>query len=328
MWDLKNTKNLYLGLGFVLIFVIASFSAYFWIAHNSGKLSSLDGQQSKQPTPPEQSTHTHGDNTHWIVKHNQDIRDTWASGDDNMRGSVKFVIGNNIWQPGAQFSNSNNWLALTCTEHDCKLQASSLSVKPESWQGHYDDTETEGQNLSFKSAAKSGEVVAWFKTTNAPEWLKAGEVTTYYSLRSEQDKNSDFDTAEIAIHLPNGETQKLVPMLLTRKLAPELVEKLTTDDGESMASVYLQLRTSTNRQLLVGTLADCSGVVDPYYLLWAGDLDRDGKADYLISFVDASGPVHLYLSSAAKSDQLVGLAGIHISPPFGGECDGNELSDM
>jgi hypothetical protein len=41
---------------------------------------------------------------------------------------------------------------------------------------------------------------------------------------------------------------------------------------------------------------------------------------------DAPPQVHLYLSGAARHDQLVGLAGTFNSPPFGGECDGGQPS--
>jgi hypothetical protein len=36
--------------------------------------------------------------------------------------------------------------------------------------------------------------------------------------------------------------------------------------------------------------------------------------------------VHLLLSGAAKREQLVGLASVFNSPPFGGECDGGPPS--
>ena len=95
-------------------------------------------------------------------------------------------------------------------------------------------------------------------------------------------------------------------------------------EDHQRTNVPFQLR-SQDRELLPGDFGTCSGLFHPQnYLLWAGDLDRDRKPDYLISYVDADGPVHLFLSTAAESDQLVGLGGVFDSPPFGGECDGPE----
>jgi hypothetical protein len=45
------------------------------------------------------------------------------------------------------------------------------------------------------------------------------------------------------------------------------------------------------------------------YLLWAGDLDADGKPDFLISFGMGSYKVALFLSSLARPGELVGEAG-------------------
>ena len=54
----------------------------------------------------------------------------------------------------------------------------------------------------------------------------------------------------------------------------------------------------------------CGGVDDDMcvvFLTWAGDLDRDGKPDFLIKQVGGSGGLEcLYLSSRAKPDELVG----------------------
>ena len=114
---------------------------------------------------------------------------------------------------------------------------------------------------------------------------------------------------------------RLVPLLATGAA----LTKLKPDGYFNWPRAVLQLRSQNKRQLLPGDLGTCSGLFHPRnYLLWAGDLDRDGEPDYLISYVDADGPVHLFLSSAARPHQLVGLGGIYDSPPHGGECDGPE----
>jgi hypothetical protein len=54
-------------------------------------------------------------------------------------------------------------------------------------------------------------------------------------------------------------------------------------------------------------------------VLWAGDLDGDGRLDLLVKF-DWGSYVHLYLSSAAKARQIVGLAGVSSSQHSGSHC--------
>ena len=78
---------------------------------------------------------------------------------------------------------------------------------------------------------------------------------------------------------------------------------------------YLQIREQDERQFLLSSLSasECE-VVDvdsvPNYLLWAGDMDKDGKTDYIINFSPNSNHVHLYLSVNASLTEIVGLAGV------------------
>ena len=83
----------------------------------------------------------------------------------------------------------------------------------------------------------------------------------------------------------------------------------------------LQLRAQGKRQLL-DELGLCSHTVSTNYLVWAGDLDRDGQPDYLIDFADEIGEAKLYLAHAAAAKELAGVAGVYVPSPFGGECDG------
>lgn len=238
----------------------------------------------------------------------------------NVGESVKFVVGNDLWQPRQQFKAGRDWLALACNAKGCSLEPAALSVKQKLWQGHYDDKPTFGQHLTFKSDGGAGnEVVAWFSTAPSRTWLKPGAVITYYSPQRPLRQPSDRGSLEVVIGLPKGESALLVPMLATKAF----LNRLQPEQRRDWPSVVLQLRAQNKRQLLQGNLGTCSGTFHPrHYLLWAGDLDQDGKLDFLISFVDADGPVHLYMSSVVKPDKLVGLAGIYESPPFGGECDG------
>jgi len=247
-----------------------------------------------------------------------EAREYWKQKPKN---SVQFVAGNDLWQPGKKYKSGSDWLALVCDGKRCTLAPAALDVKKEPWQGNYDDQPTTGQNLLFRlTADASGKPVAWFRTTGAPPWLKPGPVPSYYAGGSYNQMPDKKGTMEFLIEMPNGKKATLVPMLVSKLFLEKLANK---EEGEIYSStLLLQLRTPEKRQLLPGAFGACSGEVTPDYLLWAGDLDGDGKPDFLVSYIDAEGPVHLFLSGAAKRGQLVGLASVFNSPPFGGECDG------
>lgn len=241
----------------------------------------------------------------------QELESTVPKGGLAPQDNIRFVVGNQIWQPGKQFVKGADWLALTCSAQGCTLEPANLEIKSESWQGHYDDRPTRGQKLTFKKTVPSnGKVVVWLRTTGAPAWLKSGVVPTYHSTAMRLKQPQTVGTLETLVELPSGESATLVPMLLREK-----------NETWSWPSFLLQLRSGDRRQFLAGEFGTCSKTVATNYLQWAGDLDGDGKPDYLVSFVDDDGPIHLYLSSGAKDKFLVGLAGIYNAPPYGGECD-------
>lgn len=219
--------------------------------------------------------------------------------------NIMFVTGNDVWQPGKQYQAGSDWLALSCTATACNFEPAMLAVRAESWQGHYDEHATPGQKLSFKkSGAAPGKVIAWVRIHAAHKWLTPGPVTTYASNVAPLKRPASDGTLEVAVDLPSGKQATFVPLL-----------------DQAKKEFVLQLRAPGQRQLL-GQLGICSREVSTRYFLWAGDLDRDGRPDYLVSFVDADGRVILYLSSTAASSELVGVGGLYNAPPFGGECDG------
>lgn len=218
---------------------------------------------------------------------------------------VMLVVGNDVWQPGEQYRSESDWLALTCIAETCSFEPAKLAVRRESWQGHYDETPTAGQKLNFSRATRSnGKVIAWFRVDAKHPWLAPGSVTTHASRVARLKQPPSEGTFEVAVSLPDGGHVTFVPLF-----------------DLSAGTFHLQLRAQGQRQLL-GELGDCSHVITTDYFLWAGDLDRDAKPDYLISFVDADGQVILYLSSMATSEEPVGIGGVYDAPPFGGECDG------
>ncbi|HQS58290.1 MAG: hypothetical protein B7Y56_04995 [Gallionellales bacterium 35-53-114] len=241
-----------------------------------------------------------------------------------IKNTVQFVVGNGIWQPGKMYKSGNDWLGLVCDGSICTLSPATLDAQKESWQGHYDEKPTNGQHLLFKQASP-GKPVAWFRTTGAQPWLKQGSVPTYYAGGIYKQMPDKIGTMEFFIEMPDGKKAMLVPMLVRKSLLEQLAHN-KENAQISYGAILLQLRTPEKRQLLPGVFGICTGEVTQNYLLWAGDLDGDGKPDFLVSYIDADGPVHLFLSGAAKRGQLVGFSGVFNSPPFGGECDGGPPS--
>ncbi|MBK7590486.1 MAG: VCBS repeat-containing protein [Betaproteobacteria bacterium] len=225
----------------------------------------------------------------------------------DMPNGVRFVVGNDQWQPGRNYKSSADWLALNCTPSGCSLEPARLTVKAESWQGHYDDKPTRGQKLNFRRLKPgSGSVIAWFQLDAKHPWLKPGAVTTHASSAGRTKRPPSEGTLEVAIDLPDGKPVTLVPLY----------------DRENEVFL-LQLREPKRRQML-GQLAHCSREVASDFFLWAGDLDDDGRPDYLISFVDDDGQVVLYLGGAADQGEyeIAGIAGVYDSQPGDFECDG------
>ncbi len=227
--------------------------------------------------------------------------------------SLNFVRGDDVWVPGWVFNNSDDWLALSCTEQVCQIVPAGLRVTPASWQGHHDDLATSGQKLGFsKSIEAPGEVVAWISQNENLPWLSPGAVELYHAHQLTPVVQDKKDTYEIVIETAEGAREDLAPVLRLKAGSHEGRSQMYPGDA-----IYLRLRARGSQQLLSEQVAVCSGELSLNYLLWSGDLDRDGETDYLIDYIDS---VRFYLSSYAQEDQLVGEAGVGIIHPLDGDC--------
>ena len=111
-----------------------------------------------------------------------------------------------------------------------------------------------------------------------------------------------------------GQTNSLVPLALTSNFRSDGVNASV---NRYQGSYYLQLRTKERRQLLPAYLASCPEMLNTNYLQWSGDFDGDNQADFLVSFDNTN---HLYLSSYAREEQIVGIAGVYNTAPYEDGC--------
>lgn len=221
-------------------------------------------------------------------------------------GVTQMVIGEAVWVPTSKdYKPGKGWLALACGATDCALEPARLKLSKAQWQGHYDDGPTAGYRLNFTRVGKSPrKPIAWIRKTPRLPWLKPGPIASYGSIVGGIAPAHGQGTLEIELKPPAGAASRLVPLLHKQE-----------------DKFLLQLRSGSQRQML-GELASCEHEVHLTYLQWAGDLDGDGKTDYLIDPVSSVGSTVLHVSSLATSSELVGVAAVGVSDPYGGECDG------
>jgi hypothetical protein len=213
-----------------------------------------------------------------------------AANDATATGPVKMIVGNDA-TTSDEFKSGDDWLALACTAQGCGLQAATLVVTlVDVPTDHHTDALLK---LHFSVRGDGANVLAWLHRDTQQEWIKPGMVITYASAAGALQRPATGGTMDVVIALPEHEQTRLVPLLDTAK-----------------ETVRLQLRSASHRQML-DELSTCSPVGSTAWFRWAGDLDGDGKPDYLVLFPRNDGGVHavLYLSSIAKTDSLVGIGG-------------------
>lgn len=233
------------------------------------------------------------------------------------QNSKKMVIvsGNKVWHRGNEFSSGRNWLGLYCLGSDCKWIPAALKTKKDTisvgW-GKYDEgyEKIKGQILTFETGQSdlNNKIVIWvLNKPNSPRWLKQQMVKTHYVADGlNMDTKPDEKKQLFEIHFKDYQNaiKSIIPM------------KLNQHSNETwLNETFLQIRKRDKRQFLLSSLSasECE-IVDvssvPNYLLWAGDMDQDGKTDYIINFSPNSNHVHLYLSANAIPTEIVDLAGV------------------
>jgi len=227
------------------------------------------------------------------------------------------VQGLGLNLPGRNFRAGAGWWSLVC-DRGCRLNPVQLSVHPAT-HPVYDSEPEPSQHLRWAPlpeglvsrtdpAPANVHLLALFKPVRSLSGLKlsAGPVTTWlHQGMASYPPGGRLGTMEVAIPVAGQAPALLVPRLLAAGHGA----------GESQAeTLVLELRIGAQRQRLgtfdTGGIEGLQPVQPTSYLMWAGDLDGDGKLDLLI---DLSGgvtrKVELFLSSLASGQDWVGSAG-------------------
>ncbi len=225
--------------------------------------------------------------------------------------------------PGSQYPAGTGWWALVCDSYEnqnddkknCKLHRTNLSVS-KAKHGVYDAEPVDSQLLHWSplpndldKVPREGEqrpkLIAVFKPTSGLESLKLNEglVTTYVHQGMKQYPTTQRPSKlEVRLSLGNDRYADIIPRV-----------QLTNQNGIAT----FELRIGKQRQQLPGyhipqIEIEASGMPQLSrhgYLLWAGDLDGDGRPDLILNHGGEGINVALYLSTLAKEGELVGVAG-------------------
>lgn len=220
-------------------------------------------------------------------------------------GTITMVTENDVSTSDAGYQGGDNWLALQCSETGCALVPSRLSIATATVSG---TGELTLPKLHFDTKAGNNTYeYAWFRRDPALPWLKPGPVATPADVAQGYRQPANGGTMEIALTFPGGTEATLVPLL-----------------DRERHSVKLQLRMHGMRQMLAD-LSTCMEIGRNNYLQWAGDIDADGKPDFLVAYPRENDGSHniLYLSSLARQGQLVSAgATFDTAEAFAGCRDG------
>jgi hypothetical protein len=212
-----------------------------------------------------------------------------------------------IHLPDKEYRAGDGWWALECVSPGkCALTASRLNIQPTP-HPVYDGDPVPGQLLQWLPATATKPIIMFkpFRGSATAIPFKAGAVSTYYpAAKSMVSKPQTQGTMESVLNLPNGEKAYFMPVL-------EQVSKKSNNSEEQNALV-LEVRMNGLKQT-IATFNFFGGESYPIaldqYLLWAGDIDGDGKLDLIVSSDFHGTAITLFLSSLAKPGELFGVGG-------------------
>lgn len=190
------------------------------------------------------------------------------------------------------YPKSTQWTGLYLSGNTAKLERTTVRSKPTKVNS-YDEGKVAAQELTI-TGRKS---IPLCLLRGLPQ-LKPGNISRFYPLgRNKPTATGPRSGFEIKIDAHRGNRYSL-----------------KASEKDNFISYWL--KKGNKQQLLqkfeIDPVAGKDGMAcRDQIILWAGDLDMDGKADFLTAFNTRTGEgisTQLYLSSKAKADEIVGLA--------------------
>lgn len=183
-----------------------------------------------------------------------------------------------------------DWRGLVCSDLRCELRSVKLKFLD-----HTDQRQTQISYRSVKKNMTRGEfTIALIGGTAIG---KQNTVPTWFTLRTPRNPNDAVNgSLGVTMRIPTQDEYRLVPRW----------------NPDSPEYIFIYLETAKRRQRIGQVeLKALEAEIRPRdILIWAGDLDEDGKVDVITRVGENSGTtgLHLWLSSLAKDDDLVGVA--------------------
>ena len=243
--------------------------------------------------------------------------------------------------PGRHFRAGSGWWSFACAK-ECTLSPATLSIRPGT-HPDYGGQDLPSQLLTWSplpyqlgqkklsredapAAAierKPGDPVllAMLKPIGALATMRLTEGTVptwlHRGMKDYPQPKPVRGFTETAIDIGHGKTAILRERLIRPAKAP-------APGQETSNTLLIDLEIDGVRQTL-GAYAfhmEPAGFIPPkQYLLWAGDLDGDGKVDLLVNLTGYFWNTTLFLSSLAQPGKLVGNGGsFSFSPPDSPGC--------